>query len=606
MVLELLALQAIRPYKISYYDCSEAQEVRRYDRDKVCEQVKPRLQTRQEYQIVQSPRIMHSRGYSCDLQVSAFMFKCGAWSHLKFGAVPEINHIVKVSTEWCHRMATQRVFIPPEGGSSYPLKFEELNIIPLVVYGALEEKNDKIICTGEDRHIGNTLHTNVVYLEEYRILIREETYAFSGDEVEVQTAGVRLPCNKEERGCETGTATFIWGSPKQRCPLQLVRRFKPAKVMGTYLLDVDSRILLNTTGVTRITNCPMELVKTNYKGLYLIDQGTTLALPDLDPGELELSIEFKIVSDYANYRMELKLSDIREGLNAEACLRHSEGNQEELYQVENELFSLVKGDLYYTVRCKLKEAEIREANTCFLDIPIRTTPPGFVRAEDRLFVPSSPIVPCSKRYGLAIKAREGWVEINPHVKPTMAPQEGDPRLPSSVDHIDVSQGGLYTAEEIQSWERLISYPAYHSALLKEIGWGICLGEGKCEADGPTQGINYYSLGNLVKEEEEKLGWLTDIKAWIRQKGDYLALVVILWVVLKIVIDIAMLSFTLLKEGPGAFLALLVSLYLSNQIQFNKIRKRTQRLRREKEEGKGKTTKTPRNRPQSTINSLNLS
>ena len=40
--------------------------------------------------------------------------------------------------------------------------------------------------------------------------------------------------------------------------------------MKSYLLDYDLKILVNTTSITQIEGCDVELVKTNYQDLFLV------------------------------------------------------------------------------------------------------------------------------------------------------------------------------------------------------------------------------------------------------------------------------------------------------------------------------------------------
>ena len=81
-----------------------------------------------------------------------------------------------------------------------------------------------------------------------------------------------------------------------------------------------------------------------------------------------------------------------------------------------------------------------------------------------------------------------------------------------------------------------------------------------------------------------------MKKMVREYGDAMALIVLVYLVLKMVINLVLLSFTLLKEGPGAFLALLVALYLSNQQAFSKIRRKNRRMKKKQEHRRDQETR----------------
>ena len=62
----------------------------------------------------------------------------------------------------------------------------------------------------------------------------------------------------------------------------------------------------------------------------------------------------------------------------------------------------------------------------------------------------------------------------------------------------------------------------------------------------------------------------------------MALFVIIYVIFKLTIDLVLIASTLYSEGPGAMIALIVSLYLSNQHQYMKIRRRNKKLKQRRE------------------------
>ena len=68
--------------------------------------------------------------------------------------------------------------------------------------------------------------------------------------------------------------------------------------MKSYLLDHDLRILVNTTGITRLEGCDAELVKTNYPDLFLLSIDQSLEMNELEPGDLDIALEGKVARDF--------------------------------------------------------------------------------------------------------------------------------------------------------------------------------------------------------------------------------------------------------------------------------------------------------------------
>ena len=96
----------------------------------------------------------------------------------------------------------------------------------------------------------------------------------------------------------------------------------------------------------------------------------------------------------------------------------------------------------------------------------------------------------------------------------------------------------------------------------------------------TEGVQQYDFQKLMKEEAASWNPISNImtKGKIHEYGDILALIVILWLLFKLIIDLTMIAMTLLKEEPGAAAALIINIYLSTQIQYKKIQKRNKKLR----------------------------
>ena len=127
---------------------------------------------------------------------------------------------------------------------------------------------------------------------------------------------------------------------------------------------------------------------------------------------------------------------------------------------------MIKGELLYKFKCAQKEAKIKEDQVCYKDVPLEVQPPSFVDPLTKLFKQHSVVIPCSKRFPLTVRTTTGWVTILPHVSSTTPPAEGKPEMPTTINHEDLHNGGLYTQSEKKAWEMLISFPHYHEALLK--------------------------------------------------------------------------------------------------------------------------------------------
>ena len=179
---------------------------------------------------------------------------------------------------------------------------------------------------------------------------------------------------------------------------------------------------------------------------------------------------------------------------------------------------------------------------------------------------------------MTILSNQGWIELNPHIRVATPPLKGEPSRTEVQNHESMEKG-WYTDQEILAWERLLEFPVYHEAKLKELSWGACLSTGVCQNTGTAEGVSRYDLQHLIQEETASWNPFDKILAKIHQYGDVMALGVIIWIGFRLIIDVTMIGLTMLKEGPQAAAALMVNLYLNTQIQYKKIQKRNKNLRK---------------------------
>ena len=568
--------RGVTSYSISYVDCSSPTILRTYDAGSVCRAQLTKEEAKPTYTILQKTSTSEIHGWKCSVKATRFFAKCGAWSHIKLSAAPVIDSREEVSVGMCNAMAITSKFRPTAATESYTVKAGRENIISFAEVGSLLEENDSVSCVGETTHINNKIHTNVVRLVTYKIIIMPVTYLVNDQKMEVVSEHIGLPCSYSEQGCVTGLGTFTWRLTKPDCPLENIRSFQPVKVLDTYLYDHDNKLLVNTTGRTKIPGCSdIELITTSYPDVFLAQQSHTAGLPALRPADLDIAVDYSMRDDYLMYEMELMVGKTTNHLEREVCRRETLKNRGEPFRLGDD-YAMIKGELLYQFKCAQKEAKIKEDQVCYKDVPLEVQPPSFVDPLTKLLKQHSVVIPCSKRFPLTVRTTTGWVTIRPHVSSTTPPAEGKPEMPTTIKHEDLHNGGLYTQSEKKAWEMLISFPHYHEALLKSISWGSCVQTGLCHQEQmETIGVTNYDINRLIPSLEP-LNPFEAIRKWVRTNGDYLALICIAGFLLKLLVDIVILMVTLYNEGPAAVTAMLVLMLCSTRNNYRKIRRRNRR------------------------------
>ena len=94
----------------------------------------------------------------------------------------------------------------------------------------------------------------------------------------------------------------------------------------------------------------------------------------------------------------------------------------------------------------------------------------------------------------------------------------------------------------------------------------------------------YDLTSLTMKVASEFNIWQKFSNFIRKYGDIMAFIVICIFVLRLVMDLTMITLTIMQSGPGAALALIFRLYLGNKQSFERIRAkhRQQRARDDQE------------------------
>ena len=81
-------------------------------------------------------------------------------------------------------------------------------------------------------------------------------------------------------------------------------------------------------------------------------------------------------------------------------------------------------------------------------------------------------------------------------------------------HQDVAAGGLYTEQEVQSWEKHIESARYHKSILHRLISGVCRNDGQCQPSHPYAERPGYILEQLVLPSP--LTWFKNLKETLKE------------------------------------------------------------------------------------------
>ena len=583
MVLEALVISSVISfafaYNIAYYDCGDITGLTTYQINGSCKHAQwiDNEKKTETYSILQKRERHRMTGYSCKVTRSTITEYCGSFSHNKLAEAPRLEVDYPISPLACTEMADSRTFVTPNGerrsieiGAEYVIHVEDLGTINVV--------DNQVQCRGQSKRFDNgQIVDEILQVSQFKILVTKEKYIVDNGRIEVVNERLRLPrqCQLKNHGCATEDKVFVWLPPPDECLLERARTVEMKEVDG-YLVDANHKILLRKGRLTPSpVECPTaEVYATEYSNIYLT-QNANSQWPELND-DLDVIDFISARDDYIVFFMEGLLKQNQQQILDKLCHRSLTQQGNEIFQVSDGEFVRRNGDSIEHFHCARKVAAIADdATSCYADIPLKE---GFVKAHNRLFTQHSAKLPCNSHFGLKVQTEENiWIELNPIAKKIEEPST----IPSNIleyKHEDMSDGGLYTAAELESWKTHLAMPDYHDAISKSISYGVCVHDGKCES---VSKIQPYDLGVIVPLQEiiaSDWNMWTVLDDHIKAGGTYISLIVITLELMKFSSFLSIMILTFMQDGIEGTKAVLYMLVCGTRHIAEKVKRRHRRLK----------------------------
>ena len=242
--------------------------------------------------------------------------------------------------------------------------------------------------------------------------------------------------------------------------------------------------------------------------------------------------------------------------------------------MQNGKFGRRSGDILYTFNCVQKTGKLQNSKKCYDRIPLQNQ--VYVDPITRIGTRHATSRECNSLFPEAVLTTEGWVAL-PELRPIKEPNQFV-NSKGNVTHEDMSRGGLYTVEEIEQWEKFISYGDFRESLLSSLSTGACVHRDICKADAERQ-LPRYNLNKLLEEAREEMNPMSKFKKLIEDYGAYLSACVIFSWICRAALWTALLFNTIIREGKNVAVALLYAtccgtLYMTGKIRRHNNKKST--------------------------------
>ena len=485
--------------------------------------------------IVQETRTRRIRAGRCGRKTSRFIAYCGAYSHVKLSAPPDIMQPEPLSIEECTTLTTSNTYylrgksIHVPWNARRTLKgFERGN----VVFGAFNTN-----CEGADTTVDGERHTNVIVYITTEIELREVILLQENGRVIDAEESVSLTATCVTDGaCVNGEYTYKLLETPSTCDMREVRTIAMTRVVlphGTnreeqYWVSQEHKIVLRRAGELQVAGCSRlsTLVRTQYKSLHFaIGLPENHGLEKVQAESVDLELELKTSEEYLLYRMEQQFYNKFREVGRQLCNINSANLQSlERSPFHTNALIRIRGQLVQELSCtevvvSVAEGERRSEDCYDSLIPVNLDgQPLFLDATTLTLVEDGDLhrVPCRDQYTAVVRSTAGvYLQAVPEVR-TVNIKISDVHesfLQGQDEHEEEGEDLLYTEDEVTAFQDLIHFQRTKEQVLDGLVRTYCT---KADACGyTTTPGNGFDVKHLLEDIIPTLGWWD----WIVEKTD---------------------------------------------------------------------------------------
>ena len=513
------------------------------------------------YSIVQKQDFSHADGFKCTKRVSRFTFICTSTlvaAHQRLAKIPEIELPQEVSRDDCHSLVTTEEYEGPDG-QRHRVPLGKTTVLTFYEKGRQEVSGDSVVCQGEQVKLGNRVLDGVAILEQVKITTGTRKFRFEAATLGIQVKEEHrvLPCTAFYHYCVTSEGTYLW-EELQRTQFQRVRHFTARTVQ-----EEEQRTLISNQQKLRLVLGEQEKYDgriyhlTKYQNIYVVE-GDAEYLDPFPADHLQLAAWIAARDDYITWSMEGKIMQAYRAISRSQCQRKKDilhtqlatsfTNPEGSHHIhlDHNRFGALVGETLFIYQCQPVLVQPRAESRCTKELPVSLNGHKyFLEPVSRLLKRYGNPVPCSHLMPSKFLTNQGqWIAATPQLMVTSTPEEMTD-IPKGGDfnltHTDMTEGGLYTTQQVQEFAKLLNYPRAKTVVANT------LYREACHQNQNEACISFQeTLGPLDKPTN-----LFSLKSWIRNFlrdfGDVAAIFVsvyLIGMILKYVVDLVISCVTL--------------------------------------------------------------
>ena len=448
-------------------------------RDVVCTDQPVEKPVNRVYSIVQKQAFSHADGFKCTRRVSRFTFICTntlVAAHQRLASIPEIELPQEVSRDDCHSLVTTEEYEGPDG-QRHRVPLGKTTVLNFYEKGRQYSEGDTLVCEGEKVKLGDRVIDGVAILEQIKITTGTRKFRFEAATLGIQVKEEHrvLPCTAFYHYCVTSEGTYLW-EELQRTQFQRVRHFT-----AMTREEEEQKVLISQQQKLRLVLADSEKYDgrnyhvTKYQNIYVVD-GEAEYLDPFPSDHLQLAAWIAARDDYITWSMEQKIMQAYRAMSNNECQRKKDilhtqlatsyTNPEGSHHIhlDQNKFGAIVGETLYTYQCQPVVVQPRTETRCTKELPVSLDGHKyFLEPVSRLVKRYGNPVPCSHLMPSKFLTNQGqWIAATPQLMITQAPKEMTELSGGAgefnMTHTDMTEGGLYTTQQVQEFTKLLNYP----------------------------------------------------------------------------------------------------------------------------------------------------
>jgi hypothetical protein len=484
------------------------------------------------YTVVQFNPIRKVKGMKCEKRISTITAVCGAFSHSKLVAPPDILSPVMVTEQECKEVIRTQL-LTTEDQRQIRINLNGDTIYKYVEAGAVTMSEHNVACEGGEMKVYGKKHDNILRLVTVKFRVTEVDVFEKNQRLRTSEDG-NLPraCMIGLEGCALLEMTLVIDLEKINfCPYVQIRasRFEiianVEKGIESNLWINDEHKLLFEPGekIPLPTDCrvPGTLIKTNFERIFLMTGDLGNGIDLINAASIDLELETRVTDYYLAYWSELVVreSDIR--MQNQICqLAASKLENDQILLHDNHILKR-QGELILEFVCNPIKARTRggykrEGDVCFDHLPVylEGDKPAFLTPISRIVTQRNAVgvVNCSAHYPYMFEDIDGrMITANPDVKEVPISMSDHHFLDAKTrNHSEVFKFSslLYTKDEVQAYESMLQGHSAEKAVTRKFSSYYCEATGECT---PSRGTKDFQWKRLLNPSEILDEWWESIK-----------------------------------------------------------------------------------------------